>query len=59
MLDEAGSQAWLANMRSQFVGDGGGGYVMGGGYPVVTGGPGAASSIFAVAVKYAKNFVIL
>jgi len=30
MSDEAGRQAWLANMRAQFMGDGGGGYVMGG-----------------------------
>ena len=48
MSDEAGRQAWLANMRAKFVGDGEGGYVLGGGYQVVqaeTGGPGAASSI--------------
>jgi len=48
MSDEAGRQAWLANMRAQFVGDGGEGYVMGGGYLVAqaeTGGPGASSSI--------------
>ena len=48
MSDEAGRQAWLANMRAQFVGDGEGGYVLGGGYQVAqaeTGGPGAASSI--------------
>ena len=43
MLDEAGRQAWLANMRAQFVGDGRGGYVLGGGYQVSqteTDGPG-------------------
>jgi len=34
MSDEAGRQALLANMRAQFVRDGGGGYVMGGGYQV-------------------------
>ena len=26
MSDEAGREAWLANIRAQFVGEGGGGY---------------------------------
>ena len=48
MPDEAGKQAWLANLRAQFVGDGEGGYILWGGYQVAqaeTGGPGAASAV--------------
>jgi len=63
MSDEAGRQAWLANLRAQFVGDGEGGYVLGGGYQVAqaeTGGPGAASAVLqplpAFAAGPAANF---
>ena len=48
MSDEAGRQAWLANLRAQFVGDGEKGYVLGGGYQVAqaeTGGPRAAGAV--------------
>jgi len=63
MSDEAGRQAWLANLRAQFVGDGEGGHVLGGGYQVAqaeTGGPGAASAVLqplpAFAAGPAANF---
>jgi len=63
MSDEAGGQAWLPNLRAQFVGDGEGGYVLGGGYQVAqteTGGPGAASVVLhllpAFVVGPAANF---
>jgi len=53
----------LANLRAQFVGDGEGGYVLGGGYQVAqaeTGGPGAASAVLqplpAFAAGPAANF---
>ena len=53
----------MANLWAQFVGDGEGGYVLGGGYQVAqaeTGGPGAASAVLqplpAFAAGPAANF---